>query len=587
MITHYICFPIYCQALSDKYNMPKLSLYRENKQNDYRFLDRNISEQLTVGGTDLYIHKYLGPTDQGPSIDYTQPQYNKLDPTNIQDLLFLENRDRTYDPNIYRLRGHYNVQNLDFDLSQFGLFLNNDIIFITVHYNDMIEIVGRKLMVGDVIELPHLLDYNPLKETIPVALKRFMQITDANYASEGFSQTWFPHLWRIKCEPLVDSQEFSQILQQPINQDTYLGLWDSTKTYPAGYVITYGDKNYKAKIDVPVGIAPPNETYWELDTADNLRDILGTYNKNIAVNDAVINEAKRIVPKSGYDTSELYVVPTYGVWEENGVLSKKINQPAPPIDIVVSSSGIPGSVTMIRNPKYKKASPAIKISKAAMQSIWDMTVDSDPSDILDKFVQASLQVIEKAPERLSTGSGQVSGTNILTLQSLGQITGPYGTADNTYATADQDPTQPGFSGTISQQMDFRADCDPRFQYISRYTPRSFSYTNGYLTGDGTAPNGLPTGTGIAFPNNPQVGDYFLRIDYLPNVLFRWDGTIWVRMSTNVRTETGFTEQDKSLLSGFINDTGVIYSNAEQQLIPEAQPLSTILTIAPDPLPPVE
>lgn len=451
----------------------------------------------------------------------------------------------------------------------------------------MIEIVGRKLMVGDVIELPHLLDYNPLKETIPVALKRFMQITDANYASEGFSQTWFPHLWRIKCEPLVDSQEFSQILQQPINQDTYLGLWDSTKTYPAGYVITYGDKNYKAKIDVPVGIAPPNETYWELDTADNLRDILGTYNKNIAVNDAVINEAKRIVPKSGYDTSELYVVPTYGVWEENGVLSKKINQPAPPIDIVVSSSGIPGSVTMIRNPKYKKASPAIKISKAAMQSIWDMTVDSDPSDILDKFVQASLQVIEKAPERLSTGSGQVSGTNILTLQSLGQITGPYGTADNTYATADQDPTQPGFSGTISQQMDFRADCDPRFQYISRYTPRSFSYTNGYLTGDGTAPNGLPTGTGIAFPNNPQVGDYFLRIDYLPNVLFRWDGTIWVRMSTNVRTETGFTEQDKSLLSGFINDTGVIYSNAEQQLIPEAQPLSTILTIAPDPLPPVE
>lgn len=587
MITHYICFPIYCQALSDKYNMPKLSLYRENKQNDYRFLDRNISEQLTVGGTDLYIHKYLGPTDQGPSIDYTQPQYNKLDPTNIQDLLFLENRDRTYDPNIYRLRGHYNVQNLDFDLSQFGLFLNNDIIFITVHYNDMIEIVGRKLMVGDVIELPHLLDYNPLKETIPVALKRFMQITDANYASEGFSQTWFPHLWRIKCEPLVDSQEFSQILQQPINQDTYLGLWDSTKTYPAGYVITYGDKNYKAKIDVPVGIAPPNETYWELDTADNLRDILGTYNKNIAVNDAVINEAKRIVPKSGYDTSELYVVPTYGVWEENGVLSKKINQPAPPIDIVVSSSGIPGSVTMIRNPKYKKASPAIKISKAAMQSIWDMTVDSNPSDILDKFVQASLQVIEKAPERLSTGSGQVSGTNILTLQSLGQITGPYGTADNTYATADQDPTQPGFSGTISQQMDFRADCDPRFQYISRYTPRSFSYTNGYLTGDGTAPNGLPTGTGIAFPNNPQVGDYFLRIDYLPNVLFRWDGTIWVRMSTNVRTETGFTEQDKSLLSGFINDTGVIYSNAEQQLIPEAQPLSTILTIAPDPLPPVE
>ena len=85
--------------------MPKLSLYRPNKQNDYRFFDRTISEELRVGGTDLYIHKYLGPTDQGPSIDYTQPQYETMSPVNIQDLLFLENRDRTYDPNIYRLRG--------------------------------------------------------------------------------------------------------------------------------------------------------------------------------------------------------------------------------------------------------------------------------------------------------------------------------------------------------------------------------------------------------------------------------------------------------------------------------------------------
>ena len=156
--------------------MPRLSLYRPNKTNDYRFLDRTIHEMLTVGGTDLYIHKYLGPQSQGPSIDYTQPEYINESPTNIQDLLFLENRDRKYDPNIYRLRGHYNVQNLDFDLSQFGLFLNNDIIFITVHYNDMIEQFGRKLMVGDVIELPHLLDYNPLDEKIPVALKRFLSL---------------------------------------------------------------------------------------------------------------------------------------------------------------------------------------------------------------------------------------------------------------------------------------------------------------------------------------------------------------------------------------------------------------------------
>jgi len=553
-------------------------------------MDRTISEMLTVGGTDLYIHKYLGPTDQGPSRDYTQPQYDSLNPNNIQDLLFLENRDRSYDPDIYRLRGHYNVQNLDFDLSQFGLFLNNDIIFITVHYNDMIDIIGRKLMVGDVLELPHLLDYNPLKETIPVALKRFYQITDSNFASEGFSQTWYPHLWRIKCEPLIDSEEFSQILQEPTNKDNYLGQWDKNKTYPPGYVISYGDKNYISKIEVPAGVYPPNETYWQLDTADNLKDILSTYNKNIEINNAQLEEAKRIVPKSGYDARNLYIVPTYGEFVANGQLSFKTGQPAPPTNVVTYSGGSPGTgatatVVTMRNPKYKKASPALKISKESLKSIWDMTADSDHlAEKLDKFVQASLEIGVIKPEKIGHGSGAVEGTKILSVQSMGPITGPYGTADNTYATADADPTAPGFTGTISTQMDWRADCDPAYQYITRASPRSFGYSYGYMTGDGTAPNGEPTGAGISFPQNPQVGDYFLRIDYMPNILYRWDGQLWVRISTNVRTDTGFTETDQSLLSGFINNTALT-TLTDGNVVPETQPLSSVLQQEPPVLPP--
>lgn len=544
---------------------------------------------FTAGATDLYVHKYLGPTNQGASIDYTQPEYAELNPTNIQDLLFLENRDRTYDPNIYRLRGHYNVQNLDFDLSQFGLFLNNDIIFITVHYNDMIDLVGRKLMVGDVIELPHLLDYNPLKETIPVALKRFYQITDGNFASEGFSPTWYPHLWRIKCEPLVDSQEFSQILNEPINQDNYLGLWDKDKTYPAGYVISYGDKNYISKIEVPIGIAPPNNTYWELDTAQDLKDILSTYNKNIDINNANLEEAKRNLPKAGYDRSQLYIVPTYGEYSENGVTSGKNNQPAPPVNVNTNASGAPitvtGTVAMMRNPKYKNASPVIRIPKNAVKSIWDMTADTDfGADPIDAFVQMSLESLELAPEAIGNGSGPLQGDRILVAQSLGVITGPYGTADNTYATADQNPELPGFTGTVSTQMDFRADCDPAYQYIARSSPRSFGYTTGYLSGDGQAPNGFPTGAGIAFPQNPKVGDYFLRTDYFPQLLYRWDGKLWIRISTNVRTETSFNATNTSQLSGFINN--------EQQTVltsgttvPQSQPLSSILQLTPDAIPP--
>ena len=579
--------------------MPRLSLYRPEKQNDYRFLDRTISEQFTVGGTDLYIHKYLGPQDNGPSADFSQPQYNTLDPLNIQDLLFLENRDRKYAKDIYRLRGHYNVQNLDFDLSQFGLFLSNDTIFITVHYNDMIDVVGRKLMVGDVIELPHLMDYNPLNEEFPTALKRFYQITDANYASEGFAIDWYPHLWRIKCEPLVDSQEFSNILKEPVNQDNYLGDWDKLKVYPPGYVVSFGDKNYVSLQEVPAGIKPgatDPDPYWTLDTKENLKDILGRYNKNIEINDKNLEEAKRIVPKAGYDTSDLYVVPGYGIYEANGVPSNKLNQPAPPTDIRTWMPGnqaltTTGQVITMRSKEYRYESSGIKISKSTMEFIQQKMGDTVSVDsLIDKFVQASLSMTTESPEMSRTGSGALEGTKVLSVQITGPVTGPYGTADNTYATADQDPTASGFTGTEPygpNTMDYRADCDPRFQYIARSTPRDFGYTTGYLTGEGTPPNGLPSGAGIAFPTSPQVGDYFLRIDYSPNVLYRWNGQLWLRVGEDVRTSTGYTSEDTSQLSGFINNEDQIYVNSQDEEIPSAQPLSSMLEIAPDPIPPEE
>jgi len=553
--------------------MPRLSLYRSEKSNDYKFFDKVIKEQFTVGGVDLYVHKYLGTAQQPTNEDLTQPRYDKLDPTNIQDLLFLENRDRKYEPNIYRIRGHYNTQNLDFDLSQFGLFLNNDTIFINIHYNEMIDVLGRKLIVGDVLELPHLTDYHPLNDKIPAALRRYYQITDGNFSSEGFSVTWYPHLWRIKCEPLVDSQEFASILEQPMNKDTYLGDWDQTAVYSEGYMVNFGGKNYVAKRDVPLGIPCTNTVYWQLDTADNLKDILGRYNKNIQINDAVIAEAARIVPKSGYDRRQLYIAPL----DDN-------NKPVPPVNIVYlkGSPRLPsGNLQEITTPGYKHAAPVIRISAGALKSIWDMTADSDFTK-LKEFVNMSLKVAEIKPEKTDGGSGAVKGTLVLSAMALGDVDGPYGTTDNTYSNADQDPSLEGFTGTIIQDiMDYRADSDPRYRFVARFSPRAFGYTDGYLVGTNEAPNGLPTGSGITFPGNPRVGDYFLRTDYLPQQLFRWDGILWIKISENVRTGVGMGDpNNQSQLASFINNSNVTVLT-DGTTMPEKQSLSNALRIQPD------
>ena len=247
--------------------MPRLSIFKPEKGNDYKFFDRNIKEMFTVGGTDLHFHKYLGPYDQGDTnkdgvASPTNPQYSRdsLNERTIQDLLFLENRDRKYSPDVYIVRGIYNVQDIDFNLSQFGMFLQNDTIFLTVHMNDIVERLGRKPMSGDVIEFPHMKEDYSLDESIPIALKRYYVIEDVNRAAEGFSATWWPHLLRLKLKTLVDAQEFRDII---------------------------GDAT----------------------TTGSLASYMSTYNKEKTINDAVVNQAESDAPKSGFNYKQYYVAP--------------------------------------------------------------------------------------------------------------------------------------------------------------------------------------------------------------------------------------------------------------------------------------
>jgi len=247
--------------------MPRLSIFKPEKGNDYKFFDRNIKEMFIVGGTDLHFHKYLGPYDQGDenkdgAASPTNPQYSgdSLNERTIQDLLFLENRDRKYADDVYVIRGIYNVQDQDFNLSQFGMFLSNDTLFLTVHLNDIVERIGRKPMSGDVIELPHMKEDYSLDESIPIALKRYYVVEDVNRAAEGFSQTWWPHLLRLKMKSLVDSQEYKDIL---------------------------GDAT----------------------TTGSLASYMSTYNREKTINEQIVAQAESDAPKAGFNYKQYYVAP--------------------------------------------------------------------------------------------------------------------------------------------------------------------------------------------------------------------------------------------------------------------------------------
>ena len=244
--------------------MPRLSLYRPTKGHDYNFIDARIYEMFTVGGTDINIHKYLGPknpvTGEATS---SVPTYSTVKETNIQDLLFLENRDRKYDTDVYTCRAIYNVQDIDFNLTQFGLFLNNETLLMTVHINSSVKTIGRKIITGDVIEIPHLKD-DHAENDFQLALRAYYVVEDVSRAAEGYSPTWYPHLYRLKCKQIIDSQEFKDVLDIKMDEEN------------------------------------PGQ--------GNLRDLLSTYEKEMQVNTAVIQQAEADAKKSGYETSHFFTL---------------------------------------------------------------------------------------------------------------------------------------------------------------------------------------------------------------------------------------------------------------------------------------
>jgi len=271
---------------------------------------------------------------------------------------------------------------------------------MTIHINSSVKTLGRKIMPGDVIELPHLKDEHALND-YTVALKRYYVVEDVNRAAEGFSPTWYPHLYRIKLKQIVDSQEFKEILDLPAEEDN-----------PGG---------------------------------NTLRDLLSTYEKEMQINNAVVQQAEADAAKSGYDTSHFFSLKT----DENGEVE---------------------------------------------------LVTTDTSE-LDASTQNEL-------------------------------------ADRVMQTPDREGYQ------------------------------------GYLLGDGIPANGEAFGHGLSFPTGSVEGDFFLRTDFMPNRLFRYDGTRWVKQEDSVRMTLTNTNTRSHQKGTFVNNTNTNEIGGEN--VQERQSLSQAL-----------
>jgi hypothetical protein len=110
-------------------------------------------------------------------------------------------------------------------------------------------------------------------------------------------------------------------------------------------------------------------------------------------------------------------------------------------------------------------------------------------------------------------------------------------------------------------------------------PKANGYLEGYLTGDGQAPNGITSGFGTSFPGTASEGDFFLRTDYMPNRLFRYSGVRWVKFEDDVRMTLTNTDERATQRAGFTNNTNKVKTNTGLQ--DSRQALSELLKLKND------
>lgn len=263
--------------------MPRISLWNPVKGYDYNFSDRAIGENFRIGGNGILVHMYEGPTtDSEGNTDTTL--------TTIQDVLFLSNSNRKYNPNVIELRGHYTPQDVNYDLSQFGIFLSSDVIRIQFHYNDMIDSLGRKLIAGDVLEFPNMQDTTIFDNS--VGINRYYVVQDALYAAGGYGNKWFPHIWMVRAKMLSASPEYKEILDQASTGQTNGGVGQGIGIMPPGFA-DLADENGNPG----TGCDP------------NIRNTLDLFCKIINISDQIVKEAEDNVffdPKF-FESANLYI----------------------------------------------------------------------------------------------------------------------------------------------------------------------------------------------------------------------------------------------------------------------------------------
>ena len=196
-------------AMGFRPNKP-LYLVNEGPSKDSELFSKLSAESTDRGGAICHVWMYEGIFNQTNEQGETKTMLDGSG-NGIQDNILMENRDRRYADSPVTMRGIYAAPDNTLDYGMFGSMLGGDVIQIEFSKRRMLELCGRKLINGDVIELAFMAEAGDLDGSWAT---RFYTVDNISRSPAGYDYTYQHHMYGVTARPIQDAQEFIDIMER-------------------------------------------------------------------------------------------------------------------------------------------------------------------------------------------------------------------------------------------------------------------------------------------------------------------------------------------------------------------------------------
>jgi len=155
--------------------------------------------------------------------------YTATQSSNIQDKILVENRDRAYCTEPVVLKGSYDLLDVNSELTKMGIELPSQILIVQMNFLGVIAVLGRPLVIGDIVEVPNEAQYSSDLRRI----RKWLEVSDVSWSTQGYTPGWHPTMIAVTMQPAIVSEEtqdiFGDLAAKPIPNE--LGLLDRNQAY--------------------------------------------------------------------------------------------------------------------------------------------------------------------------------------------------------------------------------------------------------------------------------------------------------------------------------------------------------------------